>query len=1284
MKVNVDFFLAWNGDEAVLDTVKTLEASPVTEHVYLIGGNVTANINSSFSGKVQTFQSENYTSMKLLRSVAKRNTARYTGLFLKPVGLKLGYRCIERLIEVAEDTQAGMVYTDRYEEKSGEIHPHPVIGYQLGSLRDDFDFGGLLLIRTDLLQAFVQENGAMRYKYAALYALRLYISRVSSIFHLRELLYTEAEIDLRKSGEKQFDYVNPLAREAQIEYERACTAHLKSIGAWLSPDEFDELPKLNAEEYPVVASVIIPVRNRCRTICDAIDSVLQQKTSFPFNVIVVDNHSDDGTAEAVEAYASDSRVVLLHPERTDLGIGGCWDMAIRDKRCGEYSVQLDSDDLYSSDTTLATIVEAFHTQNAAMVVGAYRMVDFSLNTLPPGLIAHTEWTPDNGRNNALRINGLGAPRAFRTDLLRRIGFPNTSYGEDYAMGLVFSRSYRVGRIYDELYLCRRWEGNSDAALSLEKVNKNNLYKDCLRTIEVQARQEMLRRWNHEVSQDEVLEFFDKQLAHWAQVKERFDDLDKNIQSRPLEYEDYSLTLQYNPCRIVSTAAKIDKRNLKKRPCFLCDNNRPEEQKELPVIGEYQILVNPFPILPKHLTIPTRRHKLQKLSTMLGALNRLAWNMPDFLIFYNGGKCGASAPDHAHLQAGKRGIVPLERDWKYFENRLEKLYPMTSADEAELEEHGYKNSSVGLYLLKDYICPAFVLMGGIVGGDYFLLKKLINALPMEQEQLEPDMNLLAWRQEGGPIDADSVVMVLFPRRKHRPDCYYAQGEEQIIVSPGALDMAGLIITPREEDYNKLTAKMAENILREVAFTEGQAMQVAKKLHADKAKQHVAVQPEAVPLTEEPEVSVGILRETRISFTLNDPYMAKGAEVIGRQEAEFKDGGILWNGNLYSELTFNPMSGDASFTLEAVTIGVNYHWERREPETFNGTLRIIVEEENLVVINQLPVETYLTSVISSEMSATSSPELLRAHAVISRSWLFSQMKERHNKRQRSGSGFFSFVRKEDEFIKWYDREDHTLFDVCADDHCQRYQGVTRVANPAVSEAIRFTRGMVITDTSGTLCDARFSKCCGGATERFDTCWDDSDVSYLRPVYDTADGGTADLSDEQKATDWIMNSPASFCNTQDKQLLSQVLNDYDQETADFYRWKVSYTQEELSALIRGKREEDYGDIIDLIPVERGASGRLKRLKIIGTKKTMIIGKELEIRRTLSRTHLYSSAFVVEKGEAENGLPRTFTLYGAGWGHGVGLCQIGAAAMSREGYTYKQILEHYYNGSSIKQLYK
>lgn len=1286
MKCNIDFFIVARDHSAEFaQVVRELLGHPLVERVFLITDS--EETVGELAGCCSITKAESYTSAKTLRAISRQASARYTALFLSEQAFMPAYRMIDRITQVADDSGALMVYTDRYELREGKCVPHPVIDYQSGSVRDDFDFGHFWLVRTGALHGFNAENNKSRLKFSALYALRLYLSRHGKIRHLREMLYTEGETDLRRSGERQFDYVNPAAREVQAEYEKVCTAHLKAIGAWLAPEEIDQLPA-TTEEYPVEASVIIPVRDRQRTIGDAIGSVLSQKADFDFNVIVVDNHSTDGTTETIRTLArQDARVVHVIPERTDLGIGGCWDLAIRQAQCGRYAVQLDSDDLYSGTDTLTQIVEAFRSQNAAMVIGAYRMVDFSLNTLPPGLIAHTEWTADNGRNNALRIGGLGAPRAFRTDLLRKIGFPNTSYGEDYAMGLAFSRHFRIARIFEELYLCRRWEGNSDAALPLDRTNAHNLYKDSLRSVEIDARRAMITRWEHHATQEEIISFFTRQMNLWDEARKRFDELDSDIQTRELEAEDYSLAVQFNPRRIVSTAARVDKKNLLKRPCFLCDHNRPAEQIALPVEGKFQILVNPFPILPHHLTIPTRRHQPQSLSLMLSALSRLAWNMPDFLLFYNGGRCGASAPDHAHIQAGAKGFVPLQRDWRFYENRLEKIYPLVGADEAELEEKGYNTKGVGLYLLHNYACPAFVLLGGQAEGDFFLLSKLLNVLPKRIGEEEADLNLLAWRQEGGPVDNDSVVMVLFPRRKHRPDCYFANGSSQFVISPGALDMGGLVITPREEDFERMTPQIATAILREVACTESQMRQIARRLHTSSARQSNEAfgKDTGISFENEPDVEVGILREDSLRFTLNGRFIAKGAAVEGLQEAACKDGGILWNGNLYSDLTFHPQTPSATFTIEGVTIGKDFHWQQEEVQTFRGILQIIVDEEKLVVVNKLPVEEYLESVISSEMRATSSTELLRAHAVISRSWLFSQMIRRRIPRQ--GGSFFSFVRKDDEYVRWYDREDHLIFDVCADDHCQRYQGITRSALANVKEAVEDTRGMVLMDAEGELCDARFSKCCGGITERFSTCWSDEDVPYLTAVRDGDNNGNAplpDLTQEAAAETWIRSTPDSFCHTDDRELLGQVLNEYDQKTTDFYRWRIEMTQEELSQIIRNKREEDFGHIIDLQPVERGVSGRLKRLRIVGTKKTMIIGKELEIRRSLSPTHLYSSAFIVERGPAgTDGIPESFTLIGAGWGHGVGLCQIGAAAMSHKGYSYEDILRHYYPGATTRKLY-
>ncbi len=447
------------------------------------GKTLSALRNSQLVDKVVCLDEPVFKS-ETIRRIAAESNADYALVYTKTTTLELGYMALERLLQIAQDTEAGLVYADHYQVKGGELVKAPVIDYQKGSLRDDFDFGSVLFFDAAALKESVQRM-TETYQHAGLYDLRLKLSQRYALVHANEYLYSEVEEDNRKSGEKQFDYVDPRNRDRQIEMEKACTQHLKEIGGYLEP-HFEDID-FNQGEFEVEASVIIPVRNRAATIGAAIESVLKQQTKFKFNLIVIDNHSTDGTTEAIDAFKADGRVVHLVPERNDLGIGGCWNYGVNSTHCGKFAVQLDSDDLYKDEHTLQTIVDAFYEQKCAMVIGSYMMTDFDLNELPPGVIDHKEWTPDNGRNNALRINGLGAPRAFYTPVLRSIGLPNTSYGEDYAMGLNISRHYQIGRIYDVLYLCRRWGGNSDAALSIEKVNANNLYKDRIRTWELEAR-----------------------------------------------------------------------------------------------------------------------------------------------------------------------------------------------------------------------------------------------------------------------------------------------------------------------------------------------------------------------------------------------------------------------------------------------------------------------------------------------------------------------------------------------------------------------------------------------------------------------------------------------------------------------------------------------------------------------------------------------------------------------------------------------------------------------------
>ena len=1243
----------------------------------------------------QTLTVDELRSSASLRSVARWSSAPFVALLTKPVEMILGECALDRMAQAAADTGAAMVYADRWTSAKGELKKHPVIDYQLGSVRDDFDFGPLLLVRGSLLRQWADEaeGASSSYTYAGLYDLRLWLSRHGRLLHLDELLYTEAETDLRASGEKQFDYVNPANREVQVEMEQAATAHLQAIGALVDTGEYTEVD-FTEQDFPVEATVVIPVYNRESTIADAVGSALSQKTSFPFNVIVVDNHSTDGTGKVLSEelkHCEDGKLIVLTPERTDLGIGGCWNLAVDDPRCGRFAVQLDSDDLYSSPQTLQRIVDAFYSQRAAMVVGSYRMCDFHLQTLPPGLIAHREWTDDNGPNNALRINGLGAPRAFFTPLLREFRLPNTSYGEDYAMGLRFSRQYRVGRIYDELYLCRRWGGNSDSNLSQERLNANNHYKDQLRTIEILARQALHEAHGGSGPSSPLDRFFDRQMRLWPDTLRRYHDLsgvetrtlsastdDGTVEAEPAP--NMPLAVQHNPARIRSTGASISREALSKRPCFLCRKNRPEEQltshivihssqlhNYAPYPTNYELLVNPYPILPRHFTIVAGSHTSQRILPMLPLMMHMLDKYADLTLFYNGPLCGASAPDHAHLQAGTSGILPLQREWPRLAAHLTPLSLGDAGGDAATDS---KADDALMATIDDYPCTAVLIRATKASDCLQLFRRLYDVLPVPDGQAEPMMNIVAWR------NGSDRLMVVFPRAKHRPDCYYQTGDDQLLVSPGALDMAGLIITPRREDYERLTQERAVGILRECSLSSIPAVQPAKNA--------------AHTLPCEPSVSVGILTADHLDFHLNGTYQAKGETICGPQTVELAGGSLLWRGQQYQELCFTPVLSPAtahplpldssqrpeSFTLQDVTIGKGFHWEQQQQQTFLGTLRLMVDGDKVLAINELPVEDYLESVISSEMSADSHPELLKAHAVISRSWVLYQKQLRSRNRQAQ-AGKPSIIRKDGELLRWYDREEHTLFDVCADDHCQRYQGIggsegvmsEGVISDKLAAAVNATRGEVLT-YGGELCDARFSKCCGGQTEEFQYCWDDTPRPYLRSVADP------------------------FCNTSDERVLRQVLRDYDQQTIpSFYRWTVEYTQEELSDLVARKTQLDLGTITDLVPLSRGKSGRIWRLQLVGTKGSFVIGKELEIRRALSESHLLSSAFDVEvvdrstsaeghSDSADADSDIVFRLHGRGWGHGVGLCQIGAAMMAEKGYSYRDILQHYYPGAEITSL--
>lgn len=476
----INAFILFTLPEQAKETVNELRKSNAIGKIYLL----TPDADIAPLEGCEKIVIDRLQSTSTIRKIAEKSDSSYTLIYQKPSILKPGYFSFERMMRIADDAQAGMVYADYYAVMEGQKKNHPVIDYQEGSLRDDFNFGSLLLYNAAALRKAAEKMNS-DYAFAGLYDLRLKVSQQLPLIHINEYLYTEMEDDKRASGEKIFDYVDPKNRQVQVEMEQACTQHLKDVGGYLEP-HFEEI-EFNKYPFEYEASVIIPVRNRVKTVKDAIASVLMQKTSFPFNLIVIDNHSTDGTTEAISEFNADERLIHVLPERDDLGIGGCWNVGVHHPNCGKFAVQLDSDDVYSAPDTLQKIVDAFYEQKCAMVVGTYRMTNFHMEEIPPGIIDHREWTPLNGRNNALRINGLGAPRAFYTPLLRDIKVPNTSYGEDYALGLNFSRHYQIGRIYDVLYLCRRWEDNSDASLDIVKMNAHNLYKDRIRTWELAAR-----------------------------------------------------------------------------------------------------------------------------------------------------------------------------------------------------------------------------------------------------------------------------------------------------------------------------------------------------------------------------------------------------------------------------------------------------------------------------------------------------------------------------------------------------------------------------------------------------------------------------------------------------------------------------------------------------------------------------------------------------------------------------------------------------------------------------
>ena len=826
MTKGIDCFIPFIDEATTRNIIEQFENAPLINNIF-----VTVTGENDVPSGEHILRIDSLYSTAGLRQIASAAKSEYVFIYRKSQPLSLGYNAINRFYSVAQSVDAAMVYSDRYVMKDGQRQNAPVIDCYYGSVRDDFDFGALNLIRTDTIREYFAENADADLKFSSLYAIHLFAlrnKRVHPLFHLREYLYTEEELDLRKSGEKQFDYVDPRNRSNQIEKETVFTDHLRKICAYIDPLSISIIdPKHEAFEYE--ASVIIPVRNRVRTIEDAIRSALSQETSFKYNVIVVDNFSTDGTTEAIDKIAAeDSRCIHIIPTRTDLGIGGCWNLAVSDERCGRFAVQLDSDDLYSGTDTLQRIVDKFYDEGCAMVIGSYRMCNFQLETLPPGLIDHKEWTDDNGRNNALRINGLGAPRAFFTPLLRKNGVPNTSYGEDYALGLAFSRKYRIGRIFDELYLCRRWEGNSDACLSTEKINQNNCYKDMLRTVEIIDRRKLNEYWNREITKDDADDMFYDQLQHWADAKRRYAEL-QNVQTKEVAVDQQKLAVQFNPARIASTGAKIDSKTIASRPCFLCEINRPVEQRSLPMFQRYHLLVNPFPILPRHFTIPKRYHTPQNILENYEDMMRIATSLNDLLVFYNGPKCGASAPDHMHFQAGSRGIIPLERDYEsVYMPYSSRIYPISDEEFVEASRLEPLTEDLGIFVIHEFACPALAIVSRTTSANTRLFEKVYSTLSIPEGETEPMMNIIAFTKNCSFSDNRCIVSIIIPRSKHRPDCYFASGDSQCLVSPGALDMGGLLITPRREDFDKMTPEMASSIIAECGITQQDINDIVKRL------------------------------------------------------------------------------------------------------------------------------------------------------------------------------------------------------------------------------------------------------------------------------------------------------------------------------------------------------------------------------------------------------------------------------------------------------------------------
>ena len=772
--------------------------------------------------------------------------------------------------------------------------------------------------------------------------------------------------------------------------------------------------------------------------------------------------------------------------------------------------------------------------------------------------------------------------------------------------------------------------------------------------------------------DTIHNFVTQQLSTWSLAASNFEALG-HVHVREIPVNGLMIRLQFNPARMISSAAKLTKEDIARRRCFLCEENRPDVQENIPFKApgghEYHILVNPYPIFPDHLVIAKTTHKEQAIAGRYSDMLALAHELEGYTIFYNGPHCGASAPDHHHFQAAPRRLMPLEID---VENQRRTAGNLSAGDvtagteefSGEVQEDRKKGylrplltgTDSAIYHYGNFSTGIFVIASKSKDQAVFMFEKLLSSADIPEGDAEPRINLYTW------WTGEEYVSTVYFRRCHRSHHYFSDGPDHLTMSPGCADMAGVFIVPVGEEYQRVTSAQLSEMISEVTIPEEEENRIIERLTRT-----------------QPALAVGIMAAEEIEFQI---------EGESRRKAVLKGDMIELDGVLHKYLHFKaaPSSSrfaPSAFTLHDVTIGVKFHWERKESQTFAGDLMIVVDGNRLQAINVVGLEDYLLSVISSEMSSTASEEFLKAHAVISRSWVMARMKT-SSETNRPDEPFdlprlitWLYATREvavytgDEYMKWYDHDDHRLFDVCADDHCQRYQGLTRATGETVRKVIDSTWGQVLM-YGGQLCDARFSKCCGGRMEKFSTCWQDKDYPYLQPLPDSP----------QHASDGEI-----FCNTKDKEILGQVLNNYDQETTDFYEWTETLEPEVAGALIERKFGVMTGPVQALEPLERGESGRISKLRIVGKYQTITVGKELEIRRILSDTHLKSSAFEVEY-VTQDGLvvPQSgkweyIRLRGRGWGHGVGLCQIGAAVMASRGYTYHQILQHYYPGSCILQ---